>query len=64
DMPSQQKKEQLKLEDFDLVDLEIITDRIVKLEEEMKDAAQKLEFERAAQIRDHIKELKAKIEDT
>jgi len=64
DMPSQQKQEQLKFEDFDLVDLEIMNDRIVKLEEEMKDAAQKLEFERAAQIRDHIRELKAKIEDT
>jgi excinuclease ABC subunit B len=33
-------------------------DAIIKLEAEMKEAAKKLEFERAAQIRDKIKELK------
>lgn len=33
-------------------------DTIIKLEAEMKEAAKKLEFERAAQIRDKLKELK------
>ncbi|MEW6052865.1 MAG: excinuclease ABC subunit UvrB [Nitrospirota bacterium] len=36
-------------------------EHITQLESEMKEAAGRLEFERAAQIRDRIKELKAKI---
>jgi len=38
-----------------------ITEKIIQLEDEMKEAADNLEFELAAQIRDEIKELEAKL---
>ena len=40
-----------------------ITDRIIDLEEEMEEAADNLEFEIAAQIRDEIQELEAELEN-
>jgi excinuclease ABC subunit B len=61
-IPSKKKPEQAKIADFDLVDLESITELIVNLEEDMKEAARNLEFEKAAGLRDQIRELQTKIE--
>jgi excinuclease ABC subunit B len=61
-IPSKKKPEQAKIADFDLIDLETITEMIVNLEEDMKEAARNLEFERAAELRDQIRELQTKIE--
>jgi excinuclease ABC subunit B len=47
-----------KAEQFDLVADEDIEKTISRLTKEMKDAAKNLEFERAASIRDRLKELK------
>ncbi|RDE13815.1 MAG: excinuclease ABC subunit B [Candidatus Thorarchaeota archaeon] len=61
-IPSKKKPEQAKIADFDFVDIESITELIVNLEEDMKEAARNLEFERAAELRDQIRELQSKIE--
>jgi len=61
-IPSKKKPEQAKIAEFDLIDLEAITDMIVNLEEDMKEAARNLEFERAAELRDQIRELRTRIE--
>ncbi len=52
-------------EDVDIEELSRreITDRIIDLEEEMEEAADNLEFEVAAQIRDEIEELEAELEN-
>lgn len=61
-IPSKKKPEQAKIAEFDLIDLEAITDMIVNLEEDMKEAARNLEFERAAELRDQIRQLRTRIE--
>jgi len=45
----------------ELTDPEKIAELIQKLEEEMRDAARKFEFERAAQLRDKARSLRAKL---
>lgn len=45
----------------EIAEYELSEDTIKKLEAEMKDAAKNLDFERAAQIRDKLKELKDKM---
>jgi excinuclease ABC subunit B len=45
----------------EITEYELSEDTIKKLQAEMKEAAKKLDFERAAQIRDRIKKLKEKI---
>lgn len=54
--------EQTKLPDFDPFEVDELTDYIVSIEEEMKEAARNLEFERAASLRDQIAELRKRIE--
>ncbi|MHA1769859.1 MAG: excinuclease ABC subunit UvrB [Candidatus Thorarchaeota archaeon] len=54
--------EQIRLEDFDPVQVDELTDYIVSMEEQMKEAARNLEFERAAKLRDQITELRKRIE--
>ena len=41
-----------------------LADYIIDLEEQMKEAARNLEFERAAELRDEIAKLRKKIEGT
>ena len=43
--------------------IEEIKENIIKLQEEMMEAAQNLQFERAAELRDKIKQLEERIED-
>jgi excinuclease ABC subunit B len=56
------KMEQTKLKDFDPLEWEDMMDYIVDLEEEMKEAARNLEFEKAAKLRDQITEMKKVLE--
>lgn len=49
------------IEHVDELSLEQIPDLIVQLEAEMKTAAKELEFEKAAQLRDRIKQLRGKL---
>ncbi len=56
------KDAQTQLSDFDRLEMQEIRDIIVSLEEDMRQAARDLEFERAAQLRDEIAELKARVE--
>jgi len=53
-----------KAEDIDITAMtdRELTDRMIDLEEEMEDAADNLEFEIAAQIRDEIEEIEAELE--
>ncbi|HUX30665.1 MAG TPA: excinuclease ABC subunit UvrB [Thiobacillus sp.] len=44
--------------EYKILDEKALTKRIKKLEKEMLDAAKNLEFEKAAELRDHLKELK------
>ncbi|MCD6706075.1 MAG: excinuclease ABC subunit UvrB [Thiobacillus sp.] len=44
--------------EYKILDEKALTKRIKKLEKEMLDAARNLEFEKAAELRDHLKELK------
>ncbi len=55
--------EQAKLDDFGLEDWTDIAERIVELEALMKEAANNLEFERAAALRDEIVELRSRLPD-
>ncbi len=48
-------------EHIDELPLEQIPDLIVKLEEQMREAAKQLEFEEAAKLRDRIKHLRDKL---
>ncbi|MFX1605621.1 MAG: excinuclease ABC subunit UvrB [Promethearchaeota archaeon] len=53
---------QTKLEEFDPFEVDELTDYIIDLEEQMKEAARNLEFEKAARLRDQIAELRKRIE--
>jgi excinuclease ABC subunit B len=57
-----EKVTQTKLEDFDPFEVDELTDYIVDLEEQMKEAARELEFEKAARLRDQIASLRKRIE--
>ena len=57
-----EKMTQTKLEDFDPFEVDELTDYIVDLEEQMKEAARELEFEKAARFRDQIASLRKRIE--
>ncbi|MCF2136891.1 MAG: excinuclease ABC subunit UvrB [Candidatus Thorarchaeota archaeon] len=54
--------EQTEIDEFEVEDWMDIAGLIVDLEAQMKEAAQKLEFERAAALRDEIIELKKRLE--
>jgi excinuclease ABC subunit B len=56
------KTEQATLEEFDPIQMDELADYIVDMEEQMKEAARNLEFEKAAKLRDHIAELRKRIE--
>ena len=49
--------------DVDLGDAVINSSDLLKIESEMKEAAKKLDFERAMELRDVLFELKAKLEE-
>jgi excinuclease ABC subunit B len=53
---------QTKLENFDPFEVDELTDYIIDLEEQMKEAARNLEFEKAARLRDQISDLRKRIE--
>ncbi|MFW9892231.1 MAG: helicase-related protein, partial [Candidatus Thorarchaeota archaeon] len=57
-----EKTSQTKLEDFDPFEVDELTDYIIDMEEQMKEAARNLEFERAARLRDQIAALRKRIE--
>jgi excinuclease ABC subunit B len=57
-----EKITQTKLEDFDPFEVDELADYIVDLEEQMKEAARELEFEKAARLRDQIASLRKRIE--
>ena len=48
----------VNLEDFEDYSAEKLAETIVRLDQEMRDAARKFEFERAAELRDKIKYLR------
>jgi excinuclease ABC subunit B len=54
-------KTKRKTREFDYLDKLAGQELIARLEQEMKEAAENLEFERAAQLRDEIKRLKGKL---
>ncbi|MFW9811585.1 MAG: excinuclease ABC subunit UvrB [Candidatus Thorarchaeota archaeon] len=57
-----QESAQTKLEDFDPIEMDDLADYIIDLEEEMKEAARNLEFEKAARLRDKIASLRKRVE--
>lgn len=57
-----EKSTQTKLEDFDPFEVDELTDYIIDLEEQMKEAARNLEFEKAAKLRDQVAALRKRIE--
>ncbi|MFW9981566.1 MAG: excinuclease ABC subunit UvrB [Candidatus Thorarchaeota archaeon] len=57
-----EKTAQTKLEEFDPFEVDELTDYIIDLEEQMKEAARNLEFEKAARLRDQIAALRKRIE--
>ncbi len=57
------KFDEISTEIFDDMSQEEILDLMIDLEASMQKAAKKLEFEDAASMRDHIRELKLKLED-
>ena len=57
-----EKVTQTKLEDFDPFEVDELADYIIDLEEQMKEAARELEFEKAARLRDQIASLRKRIE--
>jgi len=57
-----ERTSQTKLEDFDPFEVDELTDYIIDLEEQMKEAARNLEFEKAAKLRDRIAGLRKRIE--
>ncbi len=59
---SREKTIQTELGDFDPFEMEDLADYIIDLEEQMKEAARNLEFERAAKLRDQIMDLRKQIE--
>ncbi len=58
----ERKSEQTRLDDFDPLEWEDMMDYIVELEEEMKEAARNLEFEKAAKLRDKITDMRKVLE--
>ena len=60
---SKTRTKQMKLPEYDMIEMESLTDLIVNLEEDMRKAAKDLEFERAADLRDQIRELRARMGD-
>jgi len=59
-----EKEVQTKIEDFDPLEIDDLADYIIDLEEQMKEAARNLEFEKAAKLRDQVAELRKRIEGT
>jgi excinuclease ABC subunit B len=57
-----EKEVQTKIEDFDPLEMDELADYIIDLEEQMKEAARNLEFEKAAKLRDQIAGLRKRIE--
>ena len=57
-----EKEVQTKIEDFDPFEIDELADYIIDLEEQMKEAARNLEFEKAAKLRDQIASLRKRIE--
>ncbi|TFG32978.1 excinuclease ABC subunit UvrB [Candidatus Thorarchaeota archaeon] len=57
-----EKDVQTKIEDFDPFEVDELADYIIDLEEQMKEAARNLEFEKAAKLRDQIAGLRKRIE--
>jgi excinuclease ABC subunit B len=62
-MPVKLTKKQTKVTDYDPVEVDELTDYILELEEQMKESARNLEFEKAAALRDKIAGLRKQIED-
>ncbi len=58
DASRQELKAAQTVAEYKLLDEKAVTKRIKKLEKEMHDAAKNLEFEKAAELRDQLKELK------
>ncbi len=61
-LPSRSRVGTTAVDELDEVDIEQIRDIIINLEEDMRQAARELEFERAAELRDQIRELRSRIE--
>jgi len=59
-----EKEIQTKIPDFDPFEVDELADHIIDMEEQMKEAARNLEFEKAAKLRDQIAELRKRIEGT
>jgi len=59
-----EKEVQTKIADFDPFEVDELADHIIDMEEQMKEAARNLEFEKAAKLRDQIAELRKRIEGT
>jgi len=59
-----EKDVQTKIPDFDPFEVDELADYIIDMEEQMKEAARNLEFEKAAKLRDRIAELRKRIEGT
>jgi excinuclease ABC subunit B len=59
-----EKEVQTKIPDFDPFEVDELADYIIDMEEQMKEAARNLEFEKAAKLRDRIAELRKRIEGT
>ncbi|TFG31098.1 excinuclease ABC subunit UvrB [Candidatus Thorarchaeota archaeon] len=57
-----EKEVQTKIGDFDPFEIDELADYIIDLEEQMKEAARNLEFEKAAKLRDQIAGLRKRIE--
>ncbi|MFW9888717.1 MAG: excinuclease ABC subunit UvrB [Candidatus Thorarchaeota archaeon] len=57
-----EKTVQTEIGDFDPLEIEDMMDYIIDLEEQMKEAARNLDFERAAKLRDQILDLRKKVE--
>ena len=58
DATPQELKAAQTVAEYKLMDDKALTRKIKKLEKEMLDAAKNLEFEKAAELRDHLRELK------
>ncbi|MDF1538324.1 MAG: excinuclease ABC subunit UvrB [Candidatus Thorarchaeota archaeon] len=56
------ESKQSTIADYDPLEVADIMDFIIDLEEQMKEAARNLEFERAAKLRDQVAELKKQVE--
>ena len=59
-----EKEVQTKISDFDPFEVDELADYIIDMEEQMKEAARNLEFEKAAKIRDQVAKLRKRIEGT